>query len=397
MMSNGCSGNANQAGIRTFNVLAICLLMVCLGSVHAFGVLVPGLQKTFVIGRLEAGTVYATVVAFLALSVLVSNIAGSRLSPAVSFFLAAVIAALGLYVAATARSWGVIAIGYGILFGSANGLGYAAALRHLQLLMDDRRGTAIGLVTAAYGVGSVIWAWPMAEMAERFGPSTVFAVLAGAVFLTGAAAAISSGKHQPSAGSRRGMIANLPWRRIASLWLGYMLIVLPGLMTIGHSVPIALRAGAGPNLATLCAALIGVGSVTGSYAAGIGADAVPLRSLLIGVCGLEIVAMALLAIGSSPWNAVMALGIVGFTYGAAIVLYPALIAALFATSSNLVFGIVFSAWGVAGILGPMLAGMIADEMGGYGQALSMAALVALAAGLMAWRIGRIPFPGRQLS
>lgn len=397
MMSVRHSTDSNQAGIRAFNILATCLLMVCLGSVHAFGVLMPGLQETFMIGPLEAGAIYAVVIASLALSVLVLNLAGSRLSSAGSFLVAAIVAALGLFLAAMARSWGVVLIGYGILFGGANGLGYAAALRHLQLLMDDRRGLAIGLVTAAYGVGSVIWAWPMAEMIGRFGISTVFAVLAGTVFLAGTITAISTGKRLTVAGPGRDTMVALPWRRIAQLWLGYMLIVLPGLMTIGHSVPIALRAGVDQNLAALCAALIGAGSVAGSYIAGIGADAVPLRGLLISVCGLETLAMVLLAIGGSPWNALAALGMVGLTYGAAIVLYPALIAALFAASGNLVFGIVFSAWGVAGILGPILAGMIADRMGGYGPALLMAALVALAAGLVAWCMGQIPFPRRQRS
>ena len=397
MMSGRHSGSSNQGGIRRFNILAICLLMVCLGSVHAFGVLMPGLQETFMIGRLEAGAIYAAVIASLALSVLVSNLAGSWLSSAGCFFAAALVAALGLSIAAMARSWGVVLIGYGILFGGANGLGYAAALRHLQLLMDDRRGLAIGLVTAAYGIGSVIWAWPMAEMIGRFGIPTVFLVLAGVVFITGTTAAISTGNRLSVAERRRDAMTVLPWRRIAQLWLGYMLIVLPGLMTIGHSVPIALRAGVDQNLAALCAALIGAGSVAGSYVAGISADAMPLRSLLIGVCGLEISAMMLLIIGGSPWNVLTALGMTGLTYGAAIVLYPALIAALFAASSNLVFGIVFSAWGVAGLLGPILAGMMADWTGGYGPALLMAALVALAAGLVAWRMGQIPFPRRQRS
>jgi MFS family permease len=397
MMMNRCLEDSTQAGIRSFNILAICLLMVCLGSVHAFGVLMPGLQETFVIGRLEGGAIYAAVIASLALAVLVSSVAGSRLSSAGSFFIAAIVAALGLSIAATARSWGVVLVGYGVLFGAANGLGYAAALRHLQLLMEDRRGMAIGLVTAAYGIGSVIWAWPMTEMIGRFGIPTVFAVLAGTVFLTGTIAAIASGNHLPAVDRRRGLMTVWPWRRIAQLWLGYMLIVLPGLMIIGHSVPIALRAGVDQNLAALCAALIGAGSVTGSYAAGLAADAVPLRSLLISVCGLEILAMMLLVIGGSPWNVLTALGITGLTYGAAIVLYPALIAALFAASSNLVFGIVFSAWGVAGLLGPILAGMMADWTGGYGPALLMAALVALAAGLVAWCMGKIPLSRRQRS
>jgi MFS family permease len=66
-------------------------------------------------------------------------------------------------------------------------------------------------------------------------------------------------------------------------------------------------------------------------------------------------------------------GLAGFNYGACLSLFPASTADYWGIKNlGLNYGLVFTAWGVGGIVGPGLAGMIADATGSYARAYQIA-------------------------
>jgi MFS family permease len=76
-------------------------------------------------------------------------------------------------------------------------------------------------------------------------------------------------------------------------------------------------------------------------------------------------------------------GVVGFSYGACLALFPATVGDFWgAKNFGLNYGLLFTAWGVGGMFGPLLAGRIADSTGSYQMAYYIAAgLLVAAAGL----------------
>jgi MFS family permease len=72
--------------------------------------------------------------------------------------------------------------------------------------------------------------------------------------------------------------------------------------------------------------------------------------------------------------------LVGFNYGACLSLFPATAADLWGTKHlGVNYGILFLAWGVGGVFGPLLAGAAADASGTYTSAYHIAAgMLALA-------------------
>ena len=65
----------------------------------------------------------------------------------------------------------------------------------------------------------------------------------------------------------------------------------------------------------------------------------------------------------------------GFSYGAIIAAYPAVISTLFgAIDAIRIYGIIFTAWGAAGFFEPWLAGSFYDSLGNYKIALIIAAI-----------------------
>jgi len=63
---------------------------------------------------------------------------------------------------------------------------------------------------------------------------------------------------------------------------------------------------------------------------------------------------------------VLGSAMVGFNYGACLSLFPATTADYWGTKNlGFNYGILFTAWGVGGVFGPILAGKIADATGSY--------------------------------
>ena len=70
--------------------------------------------------------------------------------------------------------------------------------------------------------------------------------------------------------------------------------------------------------------------------------------------------------------------LIGLAYGAIIAVYPVAAVAYFGLGGGArAYGKIFTAWGLAGLAGPLLAGMIYDATGSYGRAALLAAGVAM--------------------
>jgi ABC-type tungstate transport system substrate-binding protein len=83
----------------------------------------------------------------------------------------------------------------------------------------------------------------------------------------------------------------------------------------------------------------------------------------------------------------LALGITGAVYGATITIFPSSISRIFGLHGGvIVYGRIMTAWGLAGLVGPALAGMTYDITGSYNPALYIAAVGAIVA---IWSINNI--------
>ena len=125
--------------------------------------------------------------------------------------------------------------------------------------------------------------------------------------------------------------------------------------------------------------LIALGNGLGGFAAGRLADDWPARRLLVALPAASAVALFGLIAVSGATATIACLALVGFCYGAMIAAYPvATVAYVGVALSARAYGRVFTAWGLAGLGAPWLAGVVFDASGGYAPALVMAGVAALA-------------------
>ena len=234
--------------------LAGCVLLSgVLGSIHAYSLFIESFESDLGVGRGGAGAPYSVALASLTLAVLVSHRLFRLVPGPLVVLIASGGAAIGLLLAASANSLAGVVLGYGIVFGAFNGLGYAFSLQRASESNPDRRGFALGLVTAAYALGGASTALVLDKHVAASGATSALRWLALAIAVTGiVTSALLANNDSPARGSSaRLSSANL--RTLAPLWMAYLLAVLAGLMALGHAAAIVDDAG-GPGGAAVVAA-----------------------------------------------------------------------------------------------------------------------------------------------
>lgn len=353
------------------------ILSGALGTVHAFSVFVAPLEAAFGAGRDAVSLTYGIALAALTSAVLVGPRVFGRVAPVRLALGVGLMAALGALVAAAAPGFWAVWLGYGLIFGFANGLGYGFGLQVAAQAAVGREGVAMGVVTAAYALGAALGA-PFFESALTGGLGAGFWALGAATTAAGVAAAalFAIGHARWRGGVAAAEFERSDGLRVSRLWLGYGAGAAAGLMAIGHAAPLA--EGLGVEAAWRAPAVIAVANLCGSLAGGAFADGRRRAAALAAPPVLSALGLAALAMfGASVLFP--ALAVIGFAYGALIAAYPSVIAKISGPASAGVYGRVFTAWGLAGLTAPAAAGAIFEATGEYAAALIAAAALAVVA------------------
>ena len=385
---------------RRWLILAvICLINLCAGSIYAWSVLASAAAAHF---TAELGTTVTP--GDLSIAFGVANAVGPIpmiLGGAVNdrFGPRAVIGAMAIKAAKE------VTLAYGGCFGLGLGLTYGACITTAIRYFPDRRGMAGGIVTAAYGMSSVLVPPVAQRLIEAVGIMNTFMVLGcvfGAVIMTGALACrrcppdfVPVGMEQVrSARAASGKT----WCEMLASPIFYPMIVLllcgalSGMMIISQAASIAKTSiGMGPAAAAAAVSVIALFNMAGRMAAGMLSDRLGRLAVLMGALVLSACGLGVLMTAGTGDDASFYLGcvLVGLSFGAFMSIYPGFTADRFWTAhASVNYGIMFCGFAAAGFGGPTLM----REMQAAGmdfEACCMMALGFCAAGLMTALVCRI--------
>jgi MFS family permease len=286
----------------------------------------------------------------------------------------------GLLLAATAQHPLVLWLGVAVLFGAANGLAYGVSAALATRLPPTQRGTATGLVVAAYAAGPVLLGIVAPPVQAALGWRGALAGLAVVVIvLLVAAAQLVPGREPP--GERRGRAASVPRRDVLLLWVVFAGGTAPGLLLFAHAVTVAGDRQLGPRTAGLAVSALAAGNLIGRLVAGAGSDRtgrLPALAAALTICSVSIGVLAVPA--SLPVLLIGFLG-AGLAYGAVSALVPAATAdRVGAAAFSAAYGVVFTGWGAAGLLAPVAGGPLVELAEQEPALLGLAAAPLLVAG-----------------
>ncbi len=374
-----------KAGYQGRGPLVGCLLLSgTLGTVHAWSIFLEPLESRLDAGRGTISAAYSVALVAITMAVLLGHRLFSRLPGWSVVGLAVGGSVAGLLITAAATSWSLLLLGYGVVFGLANGLGYAFALQRSAEAIPESASSALGLTTAAYALGAALAAILLDGPIRDHGPTHGLRLLALFIGLAGLVTAWLVGpERSASVIGRESPLTD--WRALRGLWTSYGLAVLAGLMILGHAAAIVNEAG-GSGGTTV--AMAGFANATG----GVWMSRVrrSTRSrLLVALPATTAAALVIGGFGLHGGGGTMALAVVAtvaLAYGAIIALYPAVVHDRYGLDGYpSVYGWIFTAWGAAGLIGPVGAGLLFEAVNAYRVPILLAAVAAAASGVIAGR------------
>lgn len=362
---------------RHFALAAAAVFNPALGSLYAWSIFVSPLEQRLGVSRSDLSGVFSIAVVCFTLGMGFAPAAYRLMATPGLVAAAAGMCGLGLGLAAWTPGLVALGLGYGVLFGLGNGFGYSVMLQAVNLALPHRRGLANGFGIGLFAAGSILFAPAFGWSVGAFGVQATLAGMAALFAAVAVAAASLLAASRISVQAAASLRMEGETERGPALfwviWVGFLLGAGAGLMAISQAAGIVVAYGGLPGLAVIGTTLVGVGNGLGRLVGGWLCDHLPIRRVVMGAHLIAAAALAALALFPSAAVAVVALALVGLCYGLISGAYPSALGLYYGVVNyGRMLGRLITAWGVAGLLAPWLAGVIFDATGGYGLAVSLA-------------------------
>lgn len=373
---------------------AHALTAVTFGSAYAFSAVFPGLSEEFAASRGEIALVFSiSAFVFYSLGAIAGPLADRYSSRAViaTGLIAMIIGYVG---ASQAKSLDSLYVWYGAGVGLGIGLSYVPALGAVQSWFVLKRSRASGIATAGLGLGTLLLPFTIGRLVPGLGWRGCFISLAVVIAVIGLPAAMlvrkrldANSPSEPQSVSRPGPFT--VWRD-SQFRLFFLMLVLASFCTFipyVHIVPAAHDMGLSLESGTILIALIGIGNIFGRFVlAGLGDRIGSLRLLAILTFAVAC-SFLLWSVASGLAMLVLFALSFGMSYGGCVGLYPAVAADLFGTRHiGTILGYLYTAVGLAALLGPTMAGLVFDKTGSYLGPILFSMVAALAASFLTLRL-----------
>ena len=377
----------------TVTLLACVLITLVLGSIHAFSVFLVPLEELLQASRAQVSLIYSSALLCLTCTVLVGYKIYPLLNAPMIGCIACLIAAIGTLLSGHGSSYLWVFLGYAVIFGGANGIGYGFALQLSAQAMPQHKGIAMGTVTACYALGAAIAPTIYKLGLARNGFSGAMDLASLILIITALIVYLLlrfSNAQYTGESTTSSITAKDSTTTQLLLWLGYGAGCTSGLMVLGHAIGIVQSAGGSLQVALISLSLIALSNMAGGLVAGWLADRINMKILLYFLPLCSAITALLLSMNNEIQPVVAGLIIIGFCYGAIIAIYPVAVSIMFgASASSKIYGRVFTAWGLAGLVGPWFAGYLFDRSSAYSASLLTAGAVSLVSMLAVYFIGPV--------
>jgi len=402
---------------RWWRVVGGMSMNLALGTLYAWSVFVAPLEKEFGWKRADTSMVFTIAVVVFALTFILAGRLQDKFGPFWVSLTGGVLVSLGFFLCAFTHSLTYLYVCFGVIGGLGNGFGYATPIPVMAKWFPDKRGLAVGLAVGGYGGGSAIFG-PLAnlKLIPAYGVHTTFMILGGIFLVMTVFGAFLL--HNPPAGYKPAGWAPTPAAKASAttyefspsevlrtpafylMWVAYALGASAGLMVISQLVPFAKSVGiASAAIATMGLVVGAFGNASGRILSGWMSDALGRLNVLRLMIAISMIAMPILyLVGGSVAPLYVMVFIVYWCYGTQLSVNASTTSDFWGTkNAGLNYGMLFTAWGVAGIIGPRIAGVLFDKYKNYQMAFYTAAVLALVALLCELAAKRPTVPAASLA
>ena len=372
-----------QTKNRWLIVLAAIGIHISIGSVYAWSVLTKPIMQAMGFSLKEVTWTFSLAILFLGtsagfLGTYVEKY-GPRRSGLVSmcFFVSGL---LGTAYALMQHSLPLLYLFYGVIGGIGLGTGYITPVSTLVKWFPNNRGLATGLAIMGFGFASLVAGPLMQILIAKFGLVQNFVILAClyAVVMTASALYLEPPKQQamtvkgkfkaPESEQAQYTVkqAMHTWQFYALWWIFFTNITC-GIGLLAVASPMAQEViGMSPLAAASMVGIIGLLNGGGRIVWSTVSDYISRPVTYVLFFAIEIIAFYLLADVTDSFLFQALVFIIITCYGGGFSCMPAYLSDLFGTKQlSAIHGRILTAWGLAGIAGPLLLSVIYERTHSY--------------------------------
>ncbi|HEY8297888.1 MAG TPA: OFA family MFS transporter [Candidatus Baltobacteraceae bacterium] len=437
---------ARDTGNRWLIAIAGVIVMICLGTVYSWSLFVRPLIAAYQWSNQETSLVFELAIFFLGVGAIIGGRWQDRVGPRTVTIVGVLLWGIGVLLAGLltpVMGKTAMYLFYGIIGGLGLGFGYITPVAMVTKWFPDKRGLASGMVVMGFGLGAFFYNNIVTKI-----PSFAAAAKAATAYATARAAATKAGtpfdaatyvlapvhvhaimsvfivsgivfviigglctlalRNPPEGYTRPGTLATAaasahsytPSEALRTmpfylLWLILFLNVTAGILIVSNAVPIySDLTGATAAAAGFIYGLLAVFNGLGRFFWGWISDKIGRNHTYVVMFLIQVVIFFIMGNLHSFAAVGICFGIILLCYGGGFGVMPSFNADYFGTKflgQN--YGMILTAWGVGGIVGPYIAAAVKDRTGSFTGALVPVAIMLLFAAIIPFLIKK---PQREL-
>lgn len=356
---------------------------ICIGSVYAWSVLTKPIMQQMGLSLKETTWAFSIAILFLGMSAGFLGSFVEKCGPRKSGLIAMVFFGTGMFGTALAismHSLALLYLFYGVIGGIGLGTGYITPVSTLVKYFPNNRGFATGLAIMGFGFASLIAGPLMQYLAAHYGLVNNFLFLGCAYMVIIAASSLylkppvetAAGKNVIKR-NEKGLRASQAFHtwQFGALWWIFFVNITCGIGLLAVASPMAqdvvkMDPTAAASMVGIIGLLNGLGRIFWSTVSDYIGRGMTYALFFI----IEMIAFWQLAAITDEFLFQLVIFIIITCYGGGFSCMPAYLSDIFGTRQlSAIHGRILTAWGIAGIVGPVLVSWLREVTNSYAVTL----------------------------
>lgn len=364
-----------------------------IGVLYAWSVIKKGLVSDWGWSNTQASMPYNVAIVVWAIALLAAGVMQDKIGPRKVITIGVVLVGFGMILSSFVPHDSVIGltIAFGGVVGAGIGFTYACVTpAAMKWFHASKKGMISGITVGGFGLGAVYLAPLCTHLIANYGISKSFMVLGFFVLLVALPLTrfISNppADYLPVTPAQATDILppelsahNLTWRDMIKtrqfyfLWIMFVFSSSAGVMIIGNLASIAVDQAAILNPAYLVS-FLAISNASGRVGGGMLSDKIGRTNTMLVAFAVQAVNMLFFASYRDANTILLGTVVAGLAYGSLMSVFPSTTADFYGLKNyGANYGVLYTAWGVSGFVGPLLAGLAVDLTGTYSAAYIISA------------------------
>jgi OFA family oxalate/formate antiporter-like MFS transporter len=364
--------------------------MLCIGGIYAWSIIASELIKHYGFSTSDSQMIFGTLIATFPTAMIFVGKISKKMKFKYLGLISGILFFSGYYMASLSKGNFIsILFGVGIIGGIATGFGYWVSLTSPVLLFPKRKGLITGISAAGFGLGAVLMTRVSNEILGNGKNILQLLSFIGVVygFLIVMSSFFIYQKEEVNNDSTKNNVKTsilIRTKLFKKLFLGLFLGAFAGLLIIGNLKIIGIQAQIPTNFLSLGITFFAISNFLGRLIWGFISDFIGASFSIF--LALLFQSLAIISLNLFPLTSISFLIIsffIGFGFGGNFVLFAKETAQEFGVANlGLIYPYIFLGYGIAGICGPFIGGVLFDILGNYSYSIYIAAMMSLGGSLL---------------